>query len=496
MTLRPDDAESVSRAPLLRKSVQGSAWTLGSYGIGQVLRVCANLLLARLLAPEAFGLMALVNVLIQGLRMLSDTGLNVSIIQDQRGDDPLFLNSAWSLRIIRGFLLWLICAAIGLPVALFYDQPELARLLPLVGLSVLIAGFDSTNVALAMRRVELRGLAVVELSTQLVAIAVMVSWAIVAPSVWALVAGAVAGALCRLVLSHVVLSGPPNRLGWDAAAVRRILSFGKWILLSTALTFLAMQADRLVFAKLVPIGVLGVYSIARMLTRLPVEGTQRLANRVVLPAYSRLQDDEVALRAAVASVRAAVLPLAMLVAAGLVAAGPPAVRMLLDSRYQDAGWIVQVLAFAVWFEMVAATSSPVLLARRKPSWVASANFSKLLALCVLLPVGAWFHGFPGAVAGLVCAEVVRGATLALGTYRMRICRPVEDVMALGATLLLLAVAVALPATWLPAPSEPWKQLLLAVAPVAVCWPPLAFVYSLALRRVVGSEVAAPWWLPW
>ena len=135
----------MSSLTLKKLAIRGTVWTLVGYGLSQGLRLGANLCLTRLLAPEMFGLMALVNVFILGLTLFSDIGISASIVQHDRGEESDFLNTAWTLQIIRGFLLWFCCLALAIPVAKFYGEAQLSWLIPIVGFTTVIA-WRSTNV--------------------------------------------------------------------------------------------------------------------------------------------------------------------------------------------------------------------------------------------------------------------------------------------------------------------------------------------------------------
>jgi len=150
------------------RALRSIFFTIVNYGGGNILRLISNLILTRLLFPEAFGLLALVQVFITGLQMFSDTGIRVSIMQSKRGDDPDFLNTAWTIQVIRGFFLWLGACVLAYPAASFYGEPMLAQLLPVVGLNALISGFASTNVATANRHMKLGLLTRIDLSNQVV----------------------------------------------------------------------------------------------------------------------------------------------------------------------------------------------------------------------------------------------------------------------------------------------------------------------------------------
>ena len=131
--------------------LRGSAFVILGYGASQVIRLASNLILTRLLYPEAFGLMALVTVAIVGLGAFSDVGIGPAIAHSRRGDDPAFLHAAYTLQVTRGFALFLGACALAWPVARFYGEPALALLVPAVGFSSVITGFNSVAVETAHR---------------------------------------------------------------------------------------------------------------------------------------------------------------------------------------------------------------------------------------------------------------------------------------------------------------------------------------------------------
>jgi O-antigen/teichoic acid export membrane protein len=92
---------------LKKQAFRATAWTIVGFGASMVLRFASNLILARLLVPESFGLMALVNVFIMGLHCSQMLAWVPSIIQNKRGDDPTFINTAWTIQVLRGVALWL-----------------------------------------------------------------------------------------------------------------------------------------------------------------------------------------------------------------------------------------------------------------------------------------------------------------------------------------------------------------------------------------------------
>jgi O-antigen/teichoic acid export membrane protein len=468
---------------------RGTMWSLAGYGGSQLLRFAGNLVLTRMLVPEAFGLMALLNALLQGLQLFSDIGIGPGIIQNRRGDEPAFLDTAWTVQVVRGFFLWMAACALALPFASFYGDPALSRLVPLVGLTALIAGFNSTRIFCLYRRVDLARISMLELGSQAAGIAGMIAFAaLIERSIWALVAGSVAGTLAKMILSHTMLPGHANRFRWDASALGPMLRFGRWIFCSTILTFLVGQSDRLIFGKMVPIAMLGVYSVASMIALVPAVALSRMASSVFFPVYSRVHNEGGDLSATFGRARYAALVLGGWMISGLIGGGAAAVRLLYDERYVEAGWIVQVLAAGSLFAILESTYGAVLLARGETRWVAAANAGKLVGMVVLLPIGYAFGGFAGAVVGLAASDIVKYAVSALAASRAGVRGWAQDLR------LFLWVACAASLGWSSAEffrGHGATRFTVAFAVfffATAAWAPLAITHWHARRKL--AHVAA------
>lgn len=222
--------------------------------LGQGLRFASNLILTHLLFPECFGLMALVSVFIQGLEMISDVGIGMSVVQDKRGTDPKFLNTAWSIQVLRGILVYFAALGLTWPVTQFYGKPELLYLLPVAALGVVVSGANSINFHLLSRRVALGRIAILNIGSQILTIAITIVLAWAMRSVWSLVIGSLMGYVIKCALSFVMCPGPPNRFAWDAEIARSLIRFGKWILVSSLLGFLVSRFDSLQLRRVHDLG--------------------------------------------------------------------------------------------------------------------------------------------------------------------------------------------------------------------------------------------------
>ena len=427
------EAEVQQGSTVLRgKIIRGSLWTIGGYGFSQAFRLGSNLVLSRLLFPEAFGVMALVNVYMQGLQMFSDVGIGPSIIQSERGEDPAFLNTAWTIQVIRGAALWIGSWIVAWPLALLYGEPILARMIPVAGVSALIAGFGSTSLFTLNRNLSLGKLTLLDLGTSAIGSATMIAWAYASPSIWALLAGGLTGTLARTVCSHWLQPGERNRFQWEPRAARALIRFGRWILISTALTFLVSRGDRMIMGVFLTAGQLGVYSIAFGLSQVVLAALDGLSGRMLFPVYSRLAGaSPEEMRSKLRRTRIVILAAALPFFSILVAWGGRIVDFLYDSRYHDAGWILQILAAGTIFRAITTTFEPVTLAFGDSFRQMLKVAMWLVLLIMAMAVGGWLGGMRGLIIGVACTDVLRYPVTVWATQRYGGWMPALDLAAVA-----------------------------------------------------------------
>ena len=431
----------MSSLTLKKLAIRGTVWTLVGYGLSQCLRLGANLCLTRLLVPEMFGEMALVNVFILGLTLFSDIGIAPSIVRHDRGDESNFLNTAWTLQVIRGFALWLGCLLLALPVARFYGEPKLNWLIPVVGFTTVISGFNSTALFTFKRRIDLGKLTLFELGIQLFSLGIMLIWAWFDRSVWSLVAGNLASELFKTILSHRLIPGSHNRFAWEQKAISDILAFGKWIFISTAMTFLAAQSDRIILGKLLSFQLLGIYNVALIFAELPKMVIMKIGDRVIFPVISRQTDlSRSNLRQKILHERMLILTAAVPLLAILVSFGDFLILELYDRRYQDAAWMLPILALGIWPNLLTATMLPSLLAIDRPLYAAWGNFFKFCYMVIALPVGYFWLGVPGAVIVVAGNDLPLYLVVSCGLWREKLNAIAQDIRA---TLLLMGLIISI-----------------------------------------------------
>ncbi len=387
---------------LMARVLRSTSWIILGYGGSQAIRLASNLILTRLLFPEAFGLMALISLVTVGLMLFSDVGIAPSIAQSKRGDDPDFLNTAWSIQVVRGAGLALIAALLAGPAAEFYDAPELQVYLPIAALTLLVAGFNPTRIETAHRHLLMGRLTVLDLSSQIIGIAVMIMLATWWQSVAALVVGGVVQALAKLALTSAFLPGQANRFRWEAAAVRELIGFGKWIFLSTVFWFFASQGDKAVLGKFLTLEGLGIYNIGYFLASFPLLLGTSVTGRVMIPVYRDAKHETGKITRMRYAMSAVVLSLLLVMALG----GPWIVDLLYDARYAQAGGIVTLLGVALVPQVIGLSYDQAALAAGDSRRFFVVSATRAVLQIGLLVIGVSLFGLVGGIVGMGLAQIL------------------------------------------------------------------------------------------
>jgi len=423
--------------------LSGSGWVLLCYGVSQILRFGCNLVLTRLLFPEAFGLSALITSLIIGLQMFSDVGIGPSIVQNKRGEEGVFLNTAWTIQIIRGIALYGCVCLLAYPFSQFYKEPKLCQLIMVSGSTVAIAGFNPMGFFIAQRNLQLKKINLIELGCQFFSIVTMIIWAFISHSVWAIVAGSLVNALSKLVAGYVWLPTIKHRLVLDRSCVQSLIRFGYWILLSTVLGFISKNADRLIMGKFLTIELLGVFSIASMISKVVGQAFHKISNQVLFPAYSKLQNSRLEeVRQKVKKIRAGLMIFFLPPLIVFVTFGSEIIDLFFDERYHEAGWMLQVLSIG-WIITISSEIGPVYLACGDSFTYMKVMLFKATALIVSILLGGWLFGTIGVICGLSAFRLFVYPYQALVYKRIGLWVPKYDILGILGSFICITILFAL-----------------------------------------------------
>jgi O-antigen/teichoic acid export membrane protein len=408
---------------LKQRVLNSSIWTLGTNVISQLIRFASNLIMTRLLAPEMFGLIAVAGVVIVGIHLFSDIGLKQVLIQNKRSDKA-FVNTVWTMQVVRGVMIWLVAIAIAVVFLLLnqmqllaensvYADPLFPFVIIAIGFNSVISGFESTKMTLAQRGLTVKLNMMIALGSQVIGMIFMLIWAFYSPTVWALVAGSIVGTMLGTIASYIVIPGEGNKFTWDAEVRSEVYHFGKWIFLSSILGFLSSSSDRLLLGGLIDAKLLGFYAIAGLLVGALIQLITNQIHSICFPALSETyRDNPHNLKSIFYKLR---LPfdLASLFILGFIfVTADNIVHVLYDDRYSDVGWMLQILSISL-FELRYRICGECYMAMGKVRLVTSLILLHVVFLYVFGFLAYHYYGFSGAIWLLAGSNIV---TIPLNFY--------------------------------------------------------------------------------
>lgn len=418
--------------------MQSGSWTLIGYGVSQALRLAGNLILTRLLFPEAFGMMAIYQAVNFGVHMLTDVGIGPSIIQKDRGNDPVFLNTAWTVQIVRGFLAWCILCALAWPASIIYGEPVLMLMLPVAGLNAIIGGFSSTKLYTAQRNMEAGRITLIEVVSGAFGLLCSIILAWLTKSVWALVWGGMLSVCAQMIASHLALHGIKNQFAWNRESINHLRGFGRWILLSSALTFLSIEGIRLLIGAMLDMRQLALFTLANTMCLMFWQAMQQLALKVFFPAYSEIyRSTPEKLSAILYKARLTVILPTWGLAILFVIFGNQLMSLLYDQRYQATGLMLEQLACGSLVACVWGSYSGVLLAIGKVAASAALTAIQIACQFGLMWIGYHYGKGEGVIISVAAANWIVYPFYAVVLSRYGLWQRKLDLIMLAASLLIV-----------------------------------------------------------
>ena len=388
--------------------VRAGLWIIVFFGLSQLLRLASNLVVTRLLEPEMFGIMAIILIIMQGLAMFSDLGLWAFVVRHKQGSEAQILNTVWTMKVIRGWVIYIVLTLftlvfIGLKEIMqvefrgVFADDRLPLLVVIVGATAVINGYKTLAPAVMSRELKRGRLELIELLAQISGISVMICWAWIQPTIWALVTAAVVTPVTGFVLTYIFFP-IRHQFAWDKKVVREVYNFGKWIFIASILTYMAAQGDRLFFGIYITPAQLGVYSIAFMLAGTVTALARQLTYKVWFPVLSKaVHSDRKSLKTKYYKIRLNQDLILFMVAGIVMATAPKIIDFLYDVRYINAGWVLQALAISLVGESLSMLGMECLSALGITKYRMKIMLVRSSFLLIGLPISFFFFDFLGAV---------------------------------------------------------------------------------------------------
>ena len=273
---------------------KGAIWSVSFRMAQRLIGVVSTLILARLLVPSDFGLIAMAMTVLALIEVVTVGEFSSAIIQNPDATRDHY-NTAWTLSALFGLTAMLLLILLARPAASFFSEPRLKHVI--YGLSVLplLTGLWNMGCVDFRKHLQFRKDFMLQVGSKLTGFAVVVPLAFLTRSYWALVAGAIAGRTGGLVLSYLL---HPFRPRFSLLGTRELFGFSAWMMFNNAVNYLRIRGAHLVIGRLMSSQSLGLYTVSFEMANLPTSELANPINRAIFPGYSKLQDDRTAMRRA------------------------------------------------------------------------------------------------------------------------------------------------------------------------------------------------------
>lgn len=373
--------------------------------VERLARFGRNMVLTRIIAPDQFGLMAIVLATIALFEAITEVGVSQAVIQNRRGKLPEFLNVAWWINTVRGLAIFVIAAPLSPLIADFYSEPTLAPILVVAFSSMVFAGMTSPKVYALQRQFRFGESVAITQGAGLLGTGLTLVLGMVWQNVWALVIGTVFEAFVRFVLSFVLCPIRPS-LRIDKQSRRELFAFTKGMMGLAFMTFLVSQADIFVLGRVASTQVLGLYSMAVTLAMFPQSLFAKIVQPLVVPILTAFQDSIEQMRAAYLRLERLVWLFGLPMAATMTVAAKPLLTVVYGLPYAAVAVPFGVIAFYSVVYMASMVSFSVYLAMARPELQRSFTLLRaLLLVASIYPLSVTF-GPVGAASSVLGALVL------------------------------------------------------------------------------------------
>ena len=389
---------------LSERVVKGGFWVFSLRLIERGFSLVRLIILARLLSPNDFGLLGISLLALSILGVFTQTGFESALIQRKENTEK-YLNSAWTVQIIRGLFLFSVLFIISPLVGGFFNTPRASLIIRFLALTQILGAFKNIGIIYFTKELEFNKKFVYSFVSSLVDIIVSVSLAFILRNVWALVWGLLAGSFTSLILSYILSSYRP-RIEFNLEKIKELFSFGKWILGSNILIFFVTQGDDIFVGKLLGPLALGLYQMAYRFSNMPATEITHVISQVTFPAYSKMQDNLPRLRESYLRVLQLTAFLAFPIAGLIFILAPDFTRLFLGEKWMPMVPAMQVLCIFGATRSIAATIGPLLYSVGRPKIQSKLSSLQLLAMLIIIYPLTVKWGILGASLGVVIPNIL------------------------------------------------------------------------------------------
>lgn len=385
-----------------KETFKGLGWVGGLRGVTRFISFIKIVVLARILTPAQFGVYGVANLFLSFLEILTETGINVFLIQEEESEK--YIGTAWVVSILRGILISFFVFLLASPVSYFFNSPESMGLIRLIAIAPLIRGFINPSISYFQK--DLRFAADFRFRSIILVVdgVIAVFFAIATGTTASIVYGLIAGALVEVVLSYFVIKPWPS-LTFKYENFKRVVGRGKWLTGAGIFQYFFRQGDDVVVGRLLGEGALGYYQMAYKFATLPLTEVAEVFGKVTLPIYVKISTDKKRLLRAFYKTSLGLAVLALLFFAVLIFFSYDIVSLILGERWLEIVPTIRILAVYALIRSIINPSLTTFLAIKKQEYLTYVNFLGIVVMFLTILPLAHFYGINGVAWSTVIASV-------------------------------------------------------------------------------------------
>lgn len=385
------------------KMAKGAAWMVAFKMVERSIGLVSTIILARLLEPGDFGLVAMATAFLGLLTLLTSFSFDVALIQKQDADRHLY-DTAWTFNVIFGLLLALTLAISAIPLAQFYNEARLEKILYVLAFSTLVGGFGNIGPVAFRKDLQFHKEFYFLLAKKLMGFSVCMALAFTLHNYWALVWGTFAGNMLALLLSYRV---HPYRPRFCLSGRKELFSFSMWLFVNNTIFFTYHRLADFIISKVLGSHTLGIYTVAYEISNLPTTEMVAPINRAVLPGYSKMANDPLAIRQGYLNVLSMIALCAVPAAVGIALVADLMVTVVLGEKWREAIPLIQILAISGLFSALQTNIGSLYMALGKPRLLTlTTSIHLLLIFLPLLIYLINLHGIIGVAEAYLLSIII------------------------------------------------------------------------------------------
>jgi lipopolysaccharide exporter len=432
----------LNSSSILKRVVQGGGILAAGTIADNVTRFARNMILARLLAPEAFGIMGTVVAILSAFEALTQVGIRQSVIQNKKGADTEFLNVAWLLSMARGLGLYAIVFMSSPLIGSFYGRSDLIGILRVVAITLIINGAISPRLHVLEKNLQFKYWVFIVQGAGITGAIAGILAAFYLLSVWALVLAYVTEAIIKCSLSYIICPIRPT-LNIHSNSLHEIFEYSRRMFGLPILLMIFSQADIFVIGKVLDLDALGIYTLAKMLAETPITIFSMIISPLLMPIFAGIQDDRMKLRRMMFFVVEIVTTFCIPLFAFLIIYAKPLITIVYGEKYQVASVPFRILCVYAFFFVISVVIMQMFLALGSPNLQRTASIWRAVIFSMLIYPLTYHYGLIGGSITILISTLLSLALQTKYTFRL-IDMGISDIAKISVTGVKLSFIILIP----------------------------------------------------